>query len=93
VGKLLDFLAEDEEVAPESSIDQRPEADDFEIVVRIIRDRGLVGNPTIRRAVNILFPEHGSRNWSMRIGLAPIVGTDYLIQTLDNTRPRNAERN
>jgi len=80
MGKLPESPAEDKEIATEPSANRQPATDDFDVVARIIRDKGLAGNPTIREAMKILFPERAYRNWLLKFGLAPIGATEYSPQ-------------
>ena len=55
----------------ESRMERQPAENDFDVVSRIIAGRGLTGNPTVRDAMRIIFPEQAYKTWPLRFGLAP----------------------
>jgi len=85
-------MAIEPDVATEPSIERRPGIDDFEVVARIIADRGLTGNPTVREAMRIIFPEQAYKTWPLRFGLAPMVDTDNKNEKFDDGRRISTQR-
>jgi hypothetical protein len=69
-------VATESNIATEAIVERQPAEDDFDVVARIIRDRGLSGNPTVREALRIIFPEQVYKTWPLRFGLAPLIDTN-----------------